>query len=354
MEQNSQTGLESKSTAKKPTYRERKGSRFNYILLLLKVPPSQRSTIVLISGDRDMRPTVEGILEEAVGWKIEICMWERNISQGLKELDGKYEHLSILPLDEHWDEVVYTENVAPPNTDPNSSIVLTVTRGKFSKGDRIDLTQPLWWDTLEQLCTWPVQYKWIEDQNNEARQLLLWFKGLKENKTRILAEKLKENKSRLLHVERCEMYTAFKERYERGPSKQVSDEEGWTEVVKKPKPARTTGRATTVCEPPRPVTRKQLCAPLLCCLGQNCEDGSNCKYSHNEDNEYFKRRKGKGNRYRKTSMCTQYPRCKSSTIRCDFAHEESDRWCLKCHTQGHFQRDCKNTKCTHPRHTTTT
>ena len=122
------------------------------ILLLLKVPPSQRSTIVLISGDRDMRPTVEGILEEAVGWKIEICMWERNISQGLKELDGKYEHLSILPLDEHWDEVVYTENVAPPNTDPNSSIVLTVTRGKFSKGDRIDLTQPLWWDTLEQLC----------------------------------------------------------------------------------------------------------------------------------------------------------------------------------------------------------
>ena len=188
----------------------------------------------------------------------------------------------------------------------------------------------------------------MESQNNEARQLLLWFKGLKENKTRILAEKLKENKSRLLHVERCEMYTAFKERYERGPSKQVSDEEGWTEVVKKPKPARTTGRATTVCEPPRPVTRKQLCAPLLCCLGQNCEDGSNCKYSHSrEDNEYFKRRKGKGNRYRKTSMCTQYPRCKSSTIRCDFAHEESDRWCLKCHTQGHFQRDCKNTKCTH-------
>ena len=82
--------------------------------------------------------------------------------------------------------------------------------------------------------------------------------------------------------------------------------------------------------------RKQLCAPLRCCLRKNCEDGSNCKYSHSrEDEEYFKRREGKGNRHRKTSTCPQYPfiaRCKFSTIRCDFAHEESDRWCLKCHT----------------------
>ena len=113
----------------------------------------------------------------------------------------------------------------------------------FSKGERIDIS---WWDTLEQLCAWPVQYKWMESQNNEARQLLLWFKGLKENETRELTEKLNEKKSCLLHVERCEMYTDFKKRYKRGPSKQMSDEEGWTEVVKT-KPARTTpSRAATV------------------------------------------------------------------------------------------------------------
>ena len=321
------------------------------IVVLAKIPVIKQSTIVLISGDRDMRPAVEHILQEATGWKVEIWMWEESISRGLKELKGKYKNVAIVPLDKYWEKLVYTENMAPSN-DPDLSTVLTVTRGVFSKGERIDLTQPLWWDTLEKLCQWPVQYKWMESQNNEARQLLLWFKGLKENKTRILAEKLKENKSRLLHVERCEMYTDFKERYEHGPSKQVSDEEGWTEVVKKPKPARTTSCAATVCEPPRPVTRKQLCAPLLCCLGKNCKDGSSCKYSHSkEDKEYF--RGGPGNPLRKTSMCKNFPKCKP-TIRCNYAHEESDRWCLKCHKQGHFRKDCKNTECTHSRHTTTT
>ena len=49
------------------------------IVVLAKIPVIKQSTIVLISGDRDMRPAVEHILQKATGWKVEIWMWEEGI-----------------------------------------------------------------------------------------------------------------------------------------------------------------------------------------------------------------------------------------------------------------------------------
>ena len=312
------------------------------ILALVRVPPSKRSTVVLISGDRDMRPAVKEILQKAKGWKIEICMWKRSISHGLKELTGQYENLSIMPLNEHWKKVVYTENVAPEHLESDdSSAVLTITRGKF-KNERIDQIHPTWWETLEQLTQWPVQYKWMEP--DEARHLMLVFRGLGRHKTSSLVQKLNENKHCLHHVERAEMYADFKQRQERGPTKPVIREEGWNEVVRRstPTPVRTVQ--------PQPVcARKE-----KCCSGKNCEDGSNCNYYHDKDDiKHFNRNNGAGNPRRKTRQCKDYPKCKFFSIRCNFAHEESERWCSKCHKMGHFCEKCPNPECRHPKHTQT-
>ena len=330
---------------------------FRDILALATVPPAKQSTIILISGDRDMRPAVKEILQK--GWKVEIWMWVDSIAKGLKKLTKEYENLSIIPLDEHWKEVVFYEYVVTnPLVSSDSSAVLTVTRGKF------DHTQPLatsktystWWDQLEQLSKWPVQYKWMED--DEARHLQLVFRGLKKNELLILVTKFKENKILLQHVERAEVYDDFKERQKRVPAKRVSDKEGWGEVVtrksrSKPTNSKNNSSAAATPTPVRTVQPQPVCTRKeKCCSGKNCEDGLKCNYCHDKDDiKYFRWRKGAGNLRRKTRQCKDYPKCANFSIQCNFAHEDSDRWCLKCHMMGHFREKCPNPECQHPKHT---
>ena len=63
-------------------------------------PRPERSTIVLITGDADMCPAVEKIMEYE-GWKVEIYMWAGSLSK------GPASNVICEPLDNHMMEVVF-------------------------------------------------------------------------------------------------------------------------------------------------------------------------------------------------------------------------------------------------------
>ena len=329
-------------------------------MLTLTLDPSHRpSTVVLISGDRDMLPAVKRILEEAQSWKIEIYIWEDVLSHKVKELEDMYENLSIVPLNKYWEVVVYYEYKFRFSDIPKSwSIILTLEPGAFSTDKQLNQTHPIWWKKLEKIARWPVQYRWMD---NEARHLLLVFKGLEDRGMRALAERLNNPEAeefRLPHVQRCVMYTEYEQRLKK-KTKFVTDEEGWTTVVKRQLPNPTSQSGTksnptsqSGAQPiPPTLAQKPICSQK-CCSGKNCEEGIKCKFVHSKsDKEYFGSRKdGKGNALRKTRLCSEYPNCQRPDVRCNFAHSEEDGWCLNCHHQGHFSKNCLNAACTHPKH----
>ena len=152
-------------------------------------------------------------------------------------------------------------------------------------------------EMLEQLRRWPV--------DDEARHLLLTIKdGQIETKELVL--ELNEENSPLLtfHV------ANFLRREAKEPLLNV------TVLNSVYKQTRNTTAAT-----------REAISNMPCCSGKNCEDGANCKYFHSsEDMDFFGN--GKGNRYLKTQLCKKFPKCDRSTIKCKFAHGESDGWCI--------------------------
>jgi hypothetical protein len=293
---------------------------------------------------------VKKILQEAKSWKIEIYIWEDILSRRVKELEDKNENLSIVPLNIYWEDVVYYEHKFRSSEVPKScSVILTLEPGVFSADKQLNQTHPTWWNKLEEIAQWPVQYKWMDD---EARHILLVFKNLEERETRALAEKINNPEAeefRLPHVHRCEMYTEYERRL-KGKTKFVTDGEGWTTVTKRRLPTPTSPSGAKPI-PPTPA-QKPVCSPK-CCSGKNCEEGIKCKFSHSRsDKDFFRsRRDKKGNAFRKIRQCPDYPQCRWPDIRCSYAHGEEDGWCSKCHQQGHFLKNCRNAKCTHPKHT---
>lgn len=320
---------------------------------ILKLTLKQRhtpSTIVLVSGDADMRPGIKTIMKEAEGWKLEVCIWDSICSHRLRGLTDTYPNVSITSLDEHWENVIYTEKEFPATREipEESTAILTIRPGTLPKDKPIDPAAD-WWKKLEEVARWPVQYKWKEGTNC----LLLVFKNKKEDEMKDLLKKIQI----LPGVQRCELYAGYKRRSEliRSQKSEMKDEEpGWTparskRIAQKASKIDVNDITKSVQLTPAPV--KTRCHQETCCSGKNCEDGLKCRFSHSKsDKEFFRKNGGQGNPLRKTRLCKNYPRCKHN-IKCNFAHhEESDGWCTNCHDTGHFSKNCCNSKCTHAKH----
>jgi hypothetical protein len=320
-------------------------------ILKLATSGIKPSTIVLISGDGDMYPAVQEIVQKKEGWKIEICTWENILSFRLRQLCDAYENCSFHPLDDHWN-VVYTENEFNAHDIPgNSSAVLTIRPGTFSKDQPVYRNDPVWWDELEKIAQWPVQYRWIKDK---ADSLLLVFRRMEEKETRSLVKRLNNQETHILsHVQSCELYADYSRR-EINRSRRSSESSSGTGWLVTPRrrqvnPALVSPVPSTAKSPPKPTVSRSL---QSCCSGKNCDQGLDCRYSHTADHvKFFRSRKDrKGNPLQKTRLCKVYPHCSEPSIRCSFAHGELDGWCSNCHKQGHFRHKCQNAACTHPRH----
>ena len=340
-------------------------------------PRPERSTIVLITGDADMCPAVEKIMEYE-GWKVEIYMWADSLSDRLKALSKKNTNVICEPLDNHMMEVVFTNNKFPAthyeNIPKDCSADLTIEPEVFP----MRVIDDKWWTQLESIAQWPVQYWWIIQHGEETNDLLLVFSHLGERKKYNVSDFVQiinADEPLLPHVQRAETYIDYRKRLKKyyealmkiGYFKlgdfetdsnfvlHTSAGSAATKVVKFPVVKRdvqvhivdekpTSSNASGVNDkfksvPPSRVGGKD----KPCRFGKNCIRGLECEFKHSEgDKIFFEWNGGKGMPSRKTRMCKKYPSCHKDASRCNFAHGDSDDWCLNCRQHGHFTNTCPN------------
>ena len=331
--------------------------------LACTTPLALQGTIIILSGDRDMCPAIKSVLKESSRWKAEMYMW-KNAHTLIKRLEGfrkNYpERLSWHFFEDYLDKIWYlNREISEKKEVPsNSSAVITV-RGYTP--EQLIIDNDKWWEKLDSVAQWPVQYKWPLGKGDPTKHLLLVFPSMPDDKLRTLVENI-NNPTRefvIPHVEQCELYSKFKRKLQRRRAKPVTDEDGWATVAKRNIPKSTAAASnvsTAKVAPPSTRQSPQMKRPTVrCCSGKNCTTGLKCKFNHNKDeHNYFQRREGGvGNELRKTRHCRDHRsgRCKYPTCRCGYAHEESDRWCMNCHKSGHFRDKCTQPKCQHPSHT---
>ena len=353
-----------------------------------KTPEEERSTIILITGDADIRPAVEQIIQEGV-WSVEIYMWRQGFSSRLRDLEKESIKVRCSDLDEHLNKITFTNwSFGRKNIPKDHSIVLTMKHDAFPKR----VPPKNWWIKLESIAQWPMTGMWLTPTDGEETDFYVivfdFDKRHPENTfdvARFVQQLTEMGTVPLSHVTHAETYYDHVHRISDfrsyhlvgyGTIKQVDcddlnqddtqsessfvmDDEGEVvcykptevnfsplltsqyQIVEQDIPDRASldeTKFTTV--PPRPVTVHA----KECQLGKNCRRGLKCVYKHSEsDKNYFDKRENKeGNPFRKVQMCKNYEKqqCKRSALNCNYAHGEKDAWCMTCRKTGHFSENC--------------
>ena len=356
-----------------------------------KTPEEERSTIILITGDADIRPAVERIIQEGV-WSVEIYMWRQGFSRRLKDLEKESEKVRCSDLDEHLNKITFTNwSFEGEKVPKDHSVVLTMKHNAFPKR----VPPKKWWIELESIAQWPMTGMWLtpaEGKETDFYVIVFDYDQRHPKNTfdvaRFVHELTKMGNVPLSHVIHAETYFEHMRRMSDfksynlhlvgyGTIKQVDCEDldqddtqsessfvmdegevvcykstevnfsplltSQYQIVEQDIPDHASldeTKFTTV--PPRHVTVH----PKECQLGKNCRRGLKCVYKHSDDDKnYFDRRENKeGNPFRKVGMCKNYEKqqCRHSLIKCDYAHGKEDAWCLNCRITGHFTENCHN------------
>lgn len=185
--------------------------------VVCNTPLLKRSTIILITGDADMCPAVEKIIEYDE-WKVEIYMWEQALSDRLKRLSKENPSKVVCQyLDSHVSTIVFTNKRFSQEHIPNDcSAVLKIEPGVFSHRTIGDTP---WWSQLETVAQWPVTYGWMVQDEKETDDLLLVFHHYRESRkynVSAFVKKINDCKASgepvLDHVQQAETYIDYKKR----------------------------------------------------------------------------------------------------------------------------------------------
>lgn len=310
-----------------------------------------------------MCPAVEKIMEEGY-WKVEIYMWEKALSPRLKELSDSYPQRVVCePLDNHLENITFTNKKIPEDKigdiNKKTSAVLRIKPGCFPD----HVIQDRWWNQLESIAQWPVEYWWIIKDEKVTDELLLVFRSQRETVTynvsnfvKTLSDDIAAAKGEPLlpYVLRAETYIDYKKRQDKFEEIMKSGRFGIVDVerdlnfVVKHSAESADLKVVEVFEEQqsdfKSVPPSQVGGKLKDCkYGRNCLDGRKCTYKHSQsDKGFFDKNGGKGKPTRKVKMCPNFitGSCAYSTLACHFAHGESDAWCLCCRKHGHFTSKC--------------
>lgn len=145
----------------------------------IRTPPYQRTAIVLVTGDANVIPALEKVLEEDY-WQIEVYMWDHAISKKLKRFAEEHrKKVEVIPLDKYLDKLAFTNMKVDISNRrllqyvKAYGIVLTMKPKMFK--NRIPSKK--WINQVESIAQWPVQYYWFESRKRgSTNDLVIVFK----------------------------------------------------------------------------------------------------------------------------------------------------------------------------------
>lgn len=334
-------------------------------------PCDERTTMAFVTGDANVVPALKKVVDCA--WQVEIYMWSDAISSDIHSFAADHEdQVKIRALDDQLNFICfhcYDLNVHLKETGSNiktwmrrrqpmcCGAVFSMEPGAFPN----HTPSMEWIEELETITKWPFQFHWFLDANDaKTENLVVTFKMDANAGMFDLANFLQNDSvKKLPHVISATGYHEFigKEyseetslelekidealdqcqiqRYSFSPDRSMPSDSDSSSVGDNSGFRRSTTRKTR--------QSKQLYS-TPCKYKKNCKFGTSC-YSHHtkEEKEYFRKRKGgRGNKYRKTTLCPYYLKgnCYNSKDECGKAHGEKDAFCLKCYCEGHFQDNC--------------
>ena len=224
----------------------------------------------------------------------------------------------------------------------NGSINLNGIVLEISQPDRMKICENIekFCERLVTILHWPIQYNWLSRSN-----LAIQLRSNEKNESCVSDEVLKTiSDERFDFVTKVMTYNQYLHSdnpstpaltisvpYDNGNNVDLDEyqqekEEPYTTVKRKQKP-----KHQKYSDP--------------CTYKFNCPYGGKCANKHtNKEKEFFKKYGGKSKPYRKTTLCTYFPKCKYSKEDCLNAHGEEDAWCNNCLANGHFTDEKKCTK----------
>ena len=348
------------------------------IHLAYTTPKHERTTIVLVTGDANVIPAIEGVLRQE-RWKVEVYMWDHAISNQLVKFARSHsDRVKISGLNAYVDQVTFINtkfNIAQQKALGNVSrqvkpygVVFTMEIGAF--GPRKIPTDD-WIDQVDRAAKWPCQCYWY-DQPLKTDHLVVVFRPVRRKKKDITSLIPTLEKSKLPFVKEIKSFmhfTAIAQAQEpvdeklkefdkalkeakiieddEGEELEEDDEDEEEEEMGEPskEKEKKRGKWKVSLDKYRPLTKRRYTE--VCCKRFNCKYGTQCFYSHSQEEiAYFKKQnQGRGNPRRKTSLCDHYTkgRCLKRKEDCEFAHGEEDAWCNECCEFGHLFG--KNPKC---------
>lgn len=343
----------------------------------ITVPMDQRTTIAFVTGDANVVPALKKIVKQE-GWTIEIYMLDQAISKSLLDFANDPAHTSrvnIIRLDDHLDEISFSQNeldvalkVGPGKKNFRQwkhrllakpySVVFTMPPGAFPN----KVVSREWVENLEKVTRWPLQHYWFMIENKKTDDLIVIFQrdkkaGIDFDLDHFMSERDEILKMPNMHA--LSMQT-FREFISRRHCLQPAEElKMWDDVLEHcynddslnegchatDSDSSSISDTSDFIQVKRKLPKSKQRYTKWCPFRKNCINGTRCHNRHTEDDKsYFRKRKdGRGNPGRKTSLCDHFERksCIKSKEECEYAHGESDGWCTNCRYNGHFAINCK-------------
>ena len=303
------------------------------------------NVIVLVSGDGDMKPAVEQVIEQGGIWKIEIIGLKDTMSAELFQLAENYPDIVqttfVDPESFSYIQMVHTRRIR----EDQKAVPLEMLPFDFGDMDVHShgiLLEDVKIDDLDwlqkKIPKWPFLYqKKIsprEDGTLKIDMLMVFIppnngdskENLKPNE--IMDKMFSEIRSQMKkHCSSVKTYASVCSATETSAPKVFTqnkftpESDSWSSVNRK-KSTKVAGKTSFPCP-----------HHFLCHLKMKCTR------SHPKVEEDF----FKSGKKVKTKMCKFLPGCRHGND-CTFAHQPSDIFCVNCKLKGHSDPDCKDQK----------
>ena len=188
------------------------------VALAETIPPEQRSSIILVTGDASVIPAIERVVE-IEGWTVEVYMWSHATSKQLHKLHSKHgSRVTVSSLDPYLNDITFTNmkfNYTNKNflqRVKNSSLVFTVNADSNSFSGYIPTDQ--WMRRLDEIAERPCQYYWYHHPKiGWTSKLVIVFKregkGTTFDVSAILKKMTASDKIQIPSVVRVQTFTDF-------------------------------------------------------------------------------------------------------------------------------------------------